>query len=76
MQQNIDYFLVQNLNNAEKTKLKAILENTKGNGGITISWQNAWTGYQANPASGYVSVYLKLVRFYQELFSYAEFQLM
>lgn len=76
VQQNIDYFLVQDLNTNEKNKLKAILENTKGSQNVTISWQNAWNGYQANPASGYLNVYFKLIRFYQELFSYAEFQLM
>lgn len=70
VQQNIDYFLVQDLTDVEKAKLVNILESMNG-----VAWNRAWTAYKTN-RNNYVTVYFKLVRFYEALFGYAEFQLM
>jgi len=70
IQQNIDYFLVKDLPNADKEKLKFILNETN-----SISWLNAWNSYKSNK-NNFVNVYHKLRLFYESLFSYAEFQLM
>lgn len=70
VQQNIDYFLVQDLTDVEKAKLVNILESMN-----SVAWNRAWTAYKTN-RDNYVTVYFKLLRFYEALFGYAEFQLM
>lgn len=74
IQDNIDYFLPQDLSQAEKDKLFDILENSKGSGNVTISWANAWSMYKNG--TNYLHAYFKLLWFYEALFSYSEFQLM
>ena len=70
IQQNIDYFLVKDLPQEEKEKLKFILNNTTND-----SWIVAWNKYKADKRE-FPSAYHKLRLFYESLFSYAEFQLM
>lgn len=70
VQDNIDYFFAQDLSQAEKDKLVTILEDN------SLSWKVAWLSYKGGNKSYYNHVYSKLLRFYDALFSYAEFQLM
>ena len=72
IQQNIDYLLVNDLNEEEKTKLRNILEVR----GFNVSWQKAWQKYLDTGSLGCNEIYRKLLLFYEALLGYAEFQLM
>jgi uncharacterized protein (DUF1800 family) len=72
VQQNIDHFLVTDLSDKEKLKLKNILNDI----GSPKLWKDAWTDYKTSTNGGYAAVRQKLYFFYDALFSYAEFQLM
>ncbi|MBK8668349.1 MAG: DUF1800 family protein [Saprospiraceae bacterium] len=67
--QNIQYFLVKDLNQQEKDKLSLILNSRNE------AWLTTWNNYKANK-NNYGTLYHKLREFYDALFSYAEFQLM
>jgi hypothetical protein len=71
IQQNIDYFLVQDLTAEEKEILKKKLNPT------TNEYINAWNLHDQNIGDfAWGKLYHRLREFYDVLFSYAEFQLM